>query len=73
MSEETRRNRKDEIHAIDAIIDALRSEIESLEDRIAALRLEKPPELPEDREWRLAQMTPGERALRALWPNMKMI
>jgi len=63
MSEETRRARQALIDSIEQETELLRGEISTLEDRIEEMQRRVPRELPEDREWRLAQLDPVQRKL----------
>lgn len=63
MSEETRRLRATEIAAAATKIAKFQEVIDMCEACIEEIRNGVSAELPEDREWRLAQMSPGERKL----------
>lgn len=63
MSEATRAEREAKLAVIDAQIRAVEAQRDALLERICELEEQKSdiPELPEDREWRLAQMDPTMR------------
>ena len=63
MSEETRRQRLIAQAEADLKIEALQDQILALENAIERLQRDVPRELPEDREWRLEQLSPIQREL----------
>jgi uncharacterized coiled-coil DUF342 family protein len=70
MSEQTRQARKAKLDEIYTKVDALRERITEIENEIDALYASASPELPEDREWRITQMSPSERMLHDLTEMM---
>jgi chromosome segregation ATPase len=63
MTEETRQLRAAAIAKADTKIEGLRDEITALEGLIEEIQRKVPPELPDDREWRLSQLSEPERKL----------
>ena len=63
MSEETRRIRAEAQAVADIEIGTIQDTIAKLEETIAEIQRGVPSELPEDHEWRLAQLDPVSRHL----------